>query len=220
MKSDPNPHFDGYAMDTEGNGLKSLQDIVYIKTDKYKTSEKVLPSGLIFHKPLMWQNYHHDYAVQDGIVKYAPAKIAGGGEIEIKEGDHVYTHHFLVDKDNEIEIDGELLYALRYDMVYCVVTGDKVKMLRRWNLLKPILKYEYNAEGFAMSHGVILTNPDRDDIHLKDRGIMAFPSEESIDLGIEEGAKVIFKKGADYKIIVNGELYFRIEDKYIFAIEE
>lgn len=207
MKSDANPYFNGARIDTD-NDVYSLQDMVYIQTDKYKTSERVLDSGLIFHKPLEWQNYETDYAVQDGIVKHVPGKVSAS-KMELTKGDHVYCHHFLTDKDNEIMINGEFLYALRYEHIYCIIKDKKVQMINDWNFLKPIEAPEITENG-------IYIKPEKK--YLTRYAIMEHPSEASLELGIKKGDKVYFQKGGDYLIKVEGEYYFRLNDKHLIAV--
>lgn len=207
MKADPNPYFKGAEINTE-NDIKSLQDMVYIQADKYKTSEFTLPSGLIFQKKLEYLNYHHDFAVQDGIVLYPPAK-SSKGPMVLKKGDHVYTHHFLTDPDNEIKINGVLTYAIRYDMVYCIEKDGEIEMIGDWNFLEPLPED-------TVTKGGIHYKPQKE---YKDRyAIMKHPSESALELGIQKGDLVYFQKGADYKMKVLDQIVYRIDTKHFIAV--
>lgn len=190
------------------NGIKSLRDMVYVKADKYKKETKVRPSGLILWQDVDVQKYHEDRVCQDGIVKYIPGKIQSG-EIEVKEGDHVYTHHFLTEDQNAIEINDELLYAISYESVYCVVNNGDIKMLGKWNFLKPILEKD------QLDNGLYFIPKNKYDTK---KAIVEFTSKEMQEDGLKKGDIVFFSKNSDYVINVEGEYYFRVENEDIIGI--
>lgn len=199
------------AIEFESNNgyFEPLKDYVFILADKNSTSEYTLASGLIFKKFPEYEKYHHDFAVQSGIVKHLPSKTSCGN-MELQVGDFVYCHHYLTDDENEIIMDGVPMYSMNYDNVYCAIRDEKIFMLKGWNFLMP----ENNE---TKTKGGLFWKPETK--YNEKYAYMAHPSELSKELGIEDGMKVHFKKGAHYKMWVQGELYYRIHDEHLIAIE-
>jgi co-chaperonin GroES (HSP10) len=97
-------------------------------------------------------------AVQHGIIKQTPRKVdarvkkydnAGRmyydgyfNDIYLNVGDKVYFHHFVSQPENEIEVDGELLYKADYNQIICVVRGEKIVPLEKWLLATPVMEEE------------------------------------------------------------------------------
>jgi co-chaperonin GroES (HSP10) len=86
-------------------------------------------------------------------------------------------------------------------------------MLTHWNFIEPIEEDESN---YKTKSGIyIKPSPGV----VKQRGIVKHPSKFLIEQGVKKGDKVIFDRVADYKIIVEGETYYRVQDRHIEAVD-
>lgn len=200
-----------HELTLDGGNFESLHSKVFILADKYATSEYTLASGLIFKKHVEYLKYEHEFAVQSGIVKFLPKKTRCGN-MELKIGDFVYCHHFLTtEPDNEISVDGELMYSMDYEEIYCVIRDEKIHMLKGWNFLDIIPNQEIKKSGLIV--------PQIEKYNQK-VGYMAHPSEWAKEQGIELGDEVFLHKGAHYKVLVQGKLYYRVKDEYLTAFKK
>lgn len=215
-------HFgcDAYYIDhtevfgTVDNGVITASDsIVYIKADKTKKSKMKIGDMEFFndttYNPLGTKN-----VVQDGIVLTACKKARHSVfeydiEVDISPGDHVYTHHFLTDTDNEREINGEMYYELAYEHLYCKVVGGEIKMLNEWNFVSPV-----EASNDPTEYGIILELKKKNELRV---GIINHPCQKLTERGIKAGDKVFFRKGREYVMDVEGEPYYRIETNDILC---
>lgn len=188
----------------------------YIQADKEKNKEQELgDTGIkLFIDAEAGNRQHHKETVtQDGIVMYPAAKCDSGLDIQIKKGDHVYTHHFLCDDENAVMINGVLCYEISYDAIYCVIEGANIRMLNKWSFAEPIEEDESNYK----TESGIYTKSTVDNVLQKAR--MVYPSEEMKRCGVKKGDIVIYYRVGGYEMIVEGETYYRLEDRHIEIID-
>lgn len=190
--------------------MKTPKDVVLIKVNQKEKQERKIEGTDITLKVLTHFNeYHEDHCVHHGTVVVCPDKISGGGEVEIKEGDKIYTHHFLTHEENKAD---ELLpetYRMTYDEIYCKIVDGEIEMLGHWNFLEPVEEESKTASGL-----IITANPKK----IEGVAIMRKPSKYMQSIGIEDGTKLLFKKNAGYVILVEGKKYYRVIDEHIFGI--
>jgi len=166
-----------------------------------------------------FREHDEDICTHSGIVVAAPMKYAikdAYGEqvgvctdIEIKEGDKIYTHHFLTHEENDASILAPNTFAMEYDEIYCKVVDGEIEMLKGWNFLEPIEEENESKSGL-----IITANPKK----IPGRAIMRHPSKDMRESGVVEGTEVLFKKNAGYVILVEGKKYYRVKDELIFGI--
>lgn len=145
---------------------------------------------------------------QDGVIH------ACHEEQDVKNGDHVYGHHFMCDEDNKIRVGVEDLYSFPYTELYCVVEEDGIRMLDGWNLIEPIEEAEENYK----TESGIYTKSTVDIIRLT--GVARWLSPKSRGYGVKSGDTVYFTRIADYEMIVEGKTYYRVRDVDLLAKKE
>ena len=170
--------------------LKAPVGKILVKTDKDEKLTKDLGSTTIVISE-GWNPYDVSTNVPYGIVEAVPDDI----EEDIKVGDKMYGHHFLV--DNEIE-DG-IHWQLIKDVV-CVIRDGEIIMLNDWNFLEP-----ESAEQKTES-GIFLTPVEGD---REDRAIVKHASKFLKSQGVKRGDTVYFRKDCDKPMDIEGEVLFR-----------
>lgn len=196
---------DVFAVVKDGLIIPS-NDIVYIEADKDK---KANDSGLyrdISYKPLETENVTQDGIVLSVCKKAKDSYFHKDLKIEIEPGDHVYTHHFLTDHGAERNFNGKTYYEIKYEDLYCKIVGGNIIMLNEWNFITPIENEILEMHGFQLETTAKLESRV---------GIVKVLSDSLRKKGIQKGDKIIFKKGREYNIDVEGDRYYRINTKDI-----
>lgn len=189
--------------------FQPIKEFVYIEADPEKNLYKDLGNGKKIWIDPAFNPHEKENCTQDGIVKYLPLKLTNKKEIKLKVGDHVYCHHFLCDKDHLSEISGEKLYRLPYDMIYCIINSNgKIEMLDRWNFVEPLEKKEPSA---------IIFSPFQKKETLK--GILKHTNPAKKEEGAKEGDTIYFTRESDYEMIIEGEVFFRMNNEDIIAVD-
>jgi len=182
-------------------------DTVYISADKDKKSFRGGLQITTNYSPHATEN-----ATQDGIVVHIPLSVSDKYPLEISEGDHVYTHHFLCDSDTSLQLNGEFLYPMDYRWhIFCKIVDGEPVMIRDWNLIEP-----YNdTKDYRGDSGLYLTASQG---HSGKYGIAKYINKELRNTGIKEGDLIVFNQDSDYPIEVEGELLFRMRNRDIDAV--
>jgi hypothetical protein len=110
-------------------------------------------------------------------------------------GDIVYCHHFLNDEGSKKKMNGEIVYELDINEIYCRVVDGKIEMLGDWLLVEPIEK-----------KGIIVNKKEINSGHLR------YGYEKYKD------AKVAFEKMSDYELEVEGKVYYRIRKSELLGV--
>jgi co-chaperonin GroES (HSP10) len=124
--------------------------------------------------------------------------------VEVSSGDHVYTHHFLTDPAFEREFNGKKYYEIKYEDLYCKIVDEQVEMLNEWNFVTPIENEVNTTES-----GIILETTAKNEVRT---AIMQHPCK---DMDLLPGDYLLFKRGREYSINVEGHTYYRITKKDI-----
>jgi len=152
--------------------------------------------------------FNYKYVRQFGIVKYPTAKIP-----QIKEGDKVYFTHNGLREDQQIVFDNETLYEIRGASVYCIVRDGELITMPNWNLIKPIKREIYESDSGIVG---VENKPE----YIMEYGNMAHPSPEMEEEGVESGDKCYFGSHPNYDILVEGEHYWRVDNRTLLAFEK
>lgn len=198
-----------YADDVFGvirnNKIIPVNNIVYIEADKDKKSKISIGGKDMFvdtsYNPLATEN-----VVQDGIV-YSVCLEARDSyfsfplKIEVESGDKVYTHHFLTHQDAEREFNGKKYYETLYENLYCKIVGGVIIMLNEWNFISSI---DLEIENVS---GVDLDLTKKKEFRT---GIVEHLSNSLRERKIQKGDKIVFKKGREYLLQVEGMEFYRI----------
>lgn len=196
---------DVFAVVKDGLIIPS-NDIVYVEADKDK---KTNDSGLyrdISYKPLETENVTQDGVVLSVCKQAKDSYFHNELKIEIEPGDHVYTHHFLTDHGAERNFNEKTYYEIKYEDLYCKVVGGNIIMLNEWNFITPVENELLEIGGIQLE--TIKKYESR-------TGIINVMSESLRKKGLQKGDKIIFKKGREYKIDVEGKRYYRINTRDI-----
>jgi len=190
--------------------FKPTKDYVFVHADKDKTETITLKSGLKLYQDRRFRPMHRGNAVQDGVVRKVPMKLTSKQPIEIAVGDHIYFHHFTVAPENEVEINGELLYHCSYsDSIYCKVVDGKIVMLNDYNFIEAVAEEEKST---------IIITPDSAKKNSSSRGIIRHVNKELQELSVKEGDTIVFTKNSDYDIDVEGTMYYCMKSRDIVAV--
>ena len=188
-----------------------LNNNVIIERHKHTKDEVDIGNGKKIFIDTSW--YEEDHMIQYGIVKYAPIRLDKwlNTEVELKEGDKVYGHHFIGKDSNKIEIHGKKYNMLPYNMFYARVRNNKIHMLSDWVLVEKIMDKQ---EDIVTDSGIIL----KTQIQKREQiGIVRYVNSKSKDWGFKPGDRVLFVKDADYEMEVEGEKLFRMKNENILG---
>lgn len=195
--------------------MKTPPNTCLIQADKDRDVVINLKGGLDLILPpsvKKFQEYHSDIVTQDGVVMAAPEKLSNGKPVEIKNGDHVYGHHFLCWPDKKVVIKGKECYANLYDSIYCKIDKEgNVIMVGDWNFVIPIYQ---PFDKYKTDSGLVLTYKHEE---LPNLGKIIYPSSELTEQGVKSGDIVFFKDNCEYDISIEKKMYYRIRSKHILG---
>ncbi len=154
------------------------------------------------------------YAVQVGEIAHCPKKIDADFiyDFELFPGDQIWFHHFCVSQDTAQVVDGEILYAIRYSQIYCVVRNGIIIPCQDYVFLTPVLEDESNCK----TKSGLWIKSTQDPIPLI--GKVEFTSKKADDIKV--GDIVKFRKDSDYDLKINGTLYYIMREARIAAFME
>ncbi len=195
-----------------GGKIVPVSNIVYVQADKTKKS-KITIGGIEMYvdttyNPLATENVTQDGKVFSVCLEAKDSIFEHPLPIEIAPGDHVYTHHFLTHADSEREFEGKKYYETMYENMYCKIVNGKIVMLNDWNFVSAI-----DADQEVV--GEVIVDVKKRKQHRT--GIIKHLSKSLAARGSKEGDKIIFKKGREYRIIVEGTEYYRISTNDIIC---
>jgi co-chaperonin GroES (HSP10) len=138
-------------------------------------------------------------------------------------GDKVYFHYNSIDEDTRIEIDGDTLYYVPYDMIFCAIRDGEPYMIGGRVLCEPY----YDKDLVEIEHlgtkirakispsGLVTTvtgwNPDSEDGHNLSKAVLAYIGKPLIgdnELPVKKGDVVYYLKNADFENYIEGKKYF------------
>jgi len=187
--------------------MKLIKDQFWIKVEKPENDTLKCGDLELVLNTTYNPMYH---ARRYGIVYVAPESTSV--EFDVKKGDKVWFHHFVIGENNEIKyIDEEDIYVAQINQIYARERDGEIKSLHHWNFIEQIKESE---EDIKTASGIYL-KPEVEDI--LERGIVRLASDT---LGAKVGDKVIFSKNSEYDMDINGEELMRMRDVDILAVYE
>ena len=196
--------------------MKTPRNTCLIKADKHRETKVNFKGGLQLIMPegvKKFNPYHSHTVTQDGVVAAAPNKLRTNDPIKIKNGDHIYGHHFMCIKEKKVVYDGQIYYANDHDSLYCRVDeSGNVEMVGPWNFVVPI--YTPINELISQS-GLLLSNIQPE---VANMGKIIYPSDELIEEGVKSGDIVMFRDNCEYEIAIEGKMFYRIRTKDIVGV--
>ena len=198
---------------------KPLRDFVFIRANPTKNAVKQIAPGVEIIVDQTYEPHSMTHVTQDGIIEYLPKGFSLDYQkdidfqvMELEVGDHVYCHHFLCDehvRTTKVDKNGNGLYYLLYGEVYCAIRDGKINMIGEWNLVDPVkIEAPKSAAG-------IITQVQQKMEPLK--GIARHINERLRDLGINKGDEIFFDADSDYEMMVEGKMYYRMQNTYILG---
>lgn len=196
------------------NMPKPIRDVVFIEADPKKNAIKHLAPGVDIIIDTAFEPHATENVTQDGVVLQPPSKLRGGERVDLKAGDKVYTHHFLCDEDQSLELEGKKFYQLAYQMCYCRIREGKMKMLGDWNFIEPPKKEKEKTTNSGIIYNLAPASKE------PQVGIARHINEKMREWGVSEGDSVYFTINSDYEILVEGKKYWRMRNVDIIGIKE
>ena len=173
-------------------------------------------SGLELYIDTRFEGSEFKHRITDGPVIATPAKYDTGVEV----GDTLYFHHLVVMQEGQKLTGNDKSYFVRFDpespvgnqaIAYKNKEG-KITPLNGWSLLLPT---EEEKKKDSVLIDVVSLKED-----LPTKGVVAFESEETKELGLNVGDTVGFKENRDYRINIDGKEYYRTRLIDLMYVEE
>jgi len=195
--------------------MKILRNEYLIDTDPEMNSRKVIEDQEGEKREIFidtsWDKVQH--AVKFGTIFKVPISFDehySHGH-EVKEGDKVCFHQFVVQDSNIIEYNGKKYWRAHFQHVWAIIEENEIKPLDRWLFVKPI-KDESNTTESGLVKSVF-------NEYVKNKGIVEASSVYAEGFGIKKGDLIHFMSDADYPIEINGDLYYRMRIDSVICIE-
>lgn len=195
--------------------MRSLNMFI-VELDKPINDTISTDSGLELYIDTRFEGSEFKHRITDGPVIATPAKYDTGVEV----GDTLYFHHLVVMQEGQKLTGNDKSYFVRFDpespvgnqaIAYKNKEG-KITPLNGWSLLLPT-EEEEKKESVLID--VVSLKED-----LPTKGVVAFESEETKELGLNVGDVVGFKENRDYRINIDGKEYYRTRLMDLMYVEE
>jgi co-chaperonin GroES (HSP10) len=187
--------------------LKPMNKRVILKLDE-RIKNKVKLGGYEFHIDTAFRQFHN--AVQNAEV------VAAGDGCDLKPGNKVYCHHFVLDNENKLPFKDGHYSWVEYNNVYCKMIDGEPEMLSDWLLVEPVTAD--NEQFFDKSEYGLILSTKQGTTFLDRIGIIKHISENGFKAGLREGDKVIFGKNCEYDLNIDGKIYFRMEIRDVITV--
>lgn len=184
--------------------ITPLKDMFLVSANEREN--ETTKSGLFLDTT--WDKYKH--AVQNGIIESIPHRISKTykNDVELKRGDKVYFHHFVVQPDNYMMDGGERRYKALYSQIYCKIEDGAPVMLEDYVLSTPIMETE---EDIKKTFGDLTlytkTTTGKKPLVAK----VEYLSKTAQEHGLKIGDTIIYKSDADYDMLIEGREYYRMK---------
>jgi len=172
-------------------------------------------SGLELYINTDHEGAEFKYRVTEGPVIATPAKY----KTPVKKGDTLYFHHLVVMQGGQRLTDIENSYFVKFDPEHAVNNQaiayknkkGKITPLDGWALLSPV-EEEEKEDGTIEVVSLKEVLPTT--------GVVAFDSKEIKASGIKKGDVVGFKQNRDYRIVIDGQEYYRTRIEDLMYVQE
>lgn len=135
---------------------------------------------------------------------------------DVKPGDKVYVHHFVVEDERKVPTKGKDYRWLEYSQLYCRVRKGKIKTLSDYILVEPI---QYDESKFKKStdSGILLTRKAGTE-YVDKVGTVKYIGRSARRKGLRVGDKILFNKNCEYQIKIEGEVLYRMEMRDVITV--
>ena len=189
--------------------MKIIKDYYLIKVEKTH-EDTVIVDGKELYMDTSYSDM--EYARQYGTVLEVPNSLSFGMKLDIKKGDKVYCHHFLISEENRLKYHEEdNVFKIRWDQIYCRVRKGKLKMLHHWNFVE---QKKESKESYVTTSGIYI-KPEKEDE--ESYGYIEYMNKEMKSYGVEKGDEVIFSENSEYKMEIEGKKLLRMRNLDILA---
>lgn len=180
--------------------MKAVGNNVFLKVDFEETSRGKL-NGEDFYISTNFDNTRR-LRVMRGVAVAVPEDFAN--KYGIKNGDLLYCHHFLTEKSNQYNIEGEHLTIMPTNQIFFRLNPDKsIDVFNDLILVEPVLEKE---ESFTSASGIML-KPSAEEIKSVGDVIAVSPTVVS---GIKVGDRIRYSPNSDYDIYVEGRKLYKM----------
>jgi len=189
--------------------MRPIRDYFFVKVEK--THEDTIELN---GRELFLETSYNDmqYARQYGIVVGVPTALSNGISMDVKEGDKVYCHHFLISEENRLTYhDEEKVFKVHCSHVYARVRKGKIKMLNHWNFVKQ----KVEDESKYITDSGIYMKPEAENEELY--GYIEYMNDEMKEMGLKKGDEVVFSKNSEYDMNIEGDKLLRMRNFDILA---
>ena len=136
-------------------------------------------------------------------------------QIPLNESDKVYVHHFVINDENAVELNGEILYRCSYNDIYATEKDGIVYPREKWIFTKPIRETEESIQK-EVSGIILLTKAATGIIPL--RAKVVYISQLAEEEGINVGDIIIYRPDSDYEMTICGDTLYRQHLDDVFGI--
>jgi co-chaperonin GroES (HSP10) len=168
-------------VDFDENSKRKLGDIdIYIETNRDNTRRLMVMRGRVYS---------------------CPPKFAE--EYNIKDGDLVYCHHFMLDKNNRVHADGKELCMIHQGQVFFRLNDDgSMDAFNEYVISEPVMEHESN---YISASGLMLkANPD--ELKLIADAVAVAPKVKEVKVG----DRFRYSPNSDYDIYIDGKKYYKM----------
>tara|TARA_R100001377_G_scaffold66253_1_gene41494 strand:+ start:402 stop:983 length:582 start_codon:yes stop_codon:yes gene_type:complete len=189
--------------------MRPVKDCYFVQVEKTHEDTVILNGKELFMNVTFDEMRH---ARQYGTVIALPQGLPKNIKLDIKEGDKVYCHHFLVSENNKVKYhEKENVYSTHWNNIYARVRKGKLKMLTHWNFIKQKIEDESNY----MTKSGIYTKPEAEDEELY--GYVEYLNKDLKDMGVKKGDEIVFSTNSEYDMQIEGDKLLRMRNFDILA---
>ncbi len=189
-------------------------DLFVVELKKLTNDTITTESGMELYVDTKYNEFEH--RVTEGPVVSVPFKYDTG----VSVGDTLYFHHLVVMNEGQPLTGEDDHYLVRYTPEHTVnnqaiAYQDKdgnITPLGGWVLLTPV---EEDSPVQDSSIEVVSFEPPT-----VTKGVLAFDTQETEELGVSVGDVVGFPVNRDYSITIEGQEYYRVRNEDLLYVEE
>lgn len=191
--------------------MKTLGMFVYFSVEKETEDSYTLSNGLelwldtAVNKMQNARQWGHVHSVPENLEKY---KRYDDG-VELKKGDKIWFHHFVVEEDSRMRLFDEDVYKLPYEQIFAVERDGDVIPLNDFVFLEPEAKTSRSETVIDINEG-----------EYSDKyGKVLYTGRIGSEMGLSVGDRVLFHR-TPYTMKMNGVDVYKMKSDYILAVLE
>ena len=185
--------------------MKPLHNYIWVEVEKTYEDSTIINGKEIYINP----TYNPELNTRQHGIVYSISRNINN----IKVGDKVYCHHFLITDEKRVNfIKDKLIYNIREPFVYATVRKGKLKMLNNWVFVKQTEELEENCK----TESGIWIKPEPEEIEL--HGTLKYINKELKEQGVKINDKIIFSKDSEYKMNIEGKELMRMRNEDVLAV--